>query len=243
MLRPAPGVRFRTGSSNDCPADHLRRNLCHDPRQACGYVDDHAREFVSFDSPACLLGHLATLRRSGDAVPRRILFADYDDGSLHPAESMSFLLTRRLPTVMQSGVLTFRSAQAAARARTDEAERITDWLGFRTARDEPDRVVEVSVGPEGMRPERIFVDKGELLALRLTDAPDGRVLQHLDRKVRNAPRQKPLDGNDDNDFGRIGLHLVGNVRSHGLAQRGRRALDSHFETTKPPQNGHNRSPL
>jgi hypothetical protein len=65
---------------------------------------------------------------------------------------------------MGSGALAFGSRSAAEAAHEHEDEVVTDWIGYRTARGTPDREVEVSFGPEGMVPDRVEVEKGELVA-------------------------------------------------------------------------------
>lgn len=133
-------------------------------KQACGYVTDG--EFVTFDSPVCLLRSFEERRTRVEPEPAGIYFADYLDAGLHTADQMHFLLTEHLPTVMNSGVVCFASLEAANAHREHPDEILTDWVGFRTARGEPDLVWEVTFGPEGMAPEVIDAEKGDLLLLR-----------------------------------------------------------------------------
>jgi hypothetical protein len=107
-------------------------------------------------------------------LPPDIFFADYDDGTFHPAETTRFLLTSHLPTVMEGGVLCFGSREAAERVQEHDDEVITDWLGYRTARGQPDRVLEVVIGSGGVSPERIEVNRDELVVWKVRGAdPDG----------------------------------------------------------------------
>ena len=129
--------------------------------QACGYVLQG--EFVTFDSPACLLRSYDELRKQGQPLPAAIFFADYRDGAFHPAEATSFLLTEHVPTVMNGRVVCFGGRDAAEAAREHPDESITDWVGFRTARGEPDKILEVSIGAGGMSPEVVAVSKGDLV--------------------------------------------------------------------------------
>jgi hypothetical protein len=131
------------------------------PGQACGYVSKG--EFVTFDSPACLLRSYEALRKAGNEPLPAVYVADYRDATMHPAETSAFLLTDRRPTVMNGGVLCFADRAAAEELRSHEDEVVTDWAGFRTARGEPDRVLEVSFGPAGMVPEIVEAAKGELV--------------------------------------------------------------------------------
>jgi hypothetical protein len=152
--------------------------------QASGYIRD--RGFVTFDSPACLLARYEELRKAGELLPKEISFADFSDGRFHPAETTTFLLTRHLPTVMEGQVLSFGSRGAAEQIREHDDEVLTDWVGYRTARGEPDREVVVVLGPDGLSPDRIEVEKGELLAWTVT-ATDTSGEPALALKIKGYP--------------------------------------------------------
>jgi hypothetical protein len=146
--------------------------LIDEVNQAAGWIQ--GREFVTFDSPGCLLARYEALRKGGEPVPEALYFADYQDGTFHPAETATFLLTSHQPTVMGSGALTFASEAGAEEAREHDDETLTDWIGYRTARGEPDREVEVSFGPDGMVPDRVEAEKGELVVWTVRNiAEDG----------------------------------------------------------------------
>ena len=81
--------------------------------QAAGWIQ--GREFVTFDSPGCLLARYEVLRKGGEPLPEALYFADYQDGSFHSAATATFLLTSHRPTVMGSGALTFSSRGRASR--------------------------------------------------------------------------------------------------------------------------------
>ena len=131
------------------------------PGQACGFID--GGEFVTFDSPACLLRNYETRRKSGQEIPTEVYFADYGDGSLHPASSVTFVFVSGVPTVMESGVLCFASREAAEAAAQRDDGRITDWGGYQLDRGIPDRVISVRFEASGMVPETVESAKGELL--------------------------------------------------------------------------------
>jgi hypothetical protein len=131
------------------------------PGQACGFID--AGEFVTFDSPACLLRNYESRRKNGRETPTEVYFADHSDGSLHPASAVTFVLTDRVSTVMESGALCFASREAAEAASHPEDDRITDWHGYRLARGVPDRVIAVRFETSGMVPEIVESARGELL--------------------------------------------------------------------------------
>jgi hypothetical protein len=154
-----PGVAVGVDACRDC-------NMVIDrPREACGFVRDG--EFVTFDSPMCLLRQLGSLREQGDTLPTAFYFADYVDGAMHPAETMTFLLTDHVPTTMGGGVLSFATRESAEAVRVHDDEVLTDWVGFQLALGRPDRVVEVRFDSQGMVPEVVQAVKGELLLLRM----------------------------------------------------------------------------
>jgi hypothetical protein len=148
---------------DDCAHCHM---VIDQVNQASGYIRD--RGFVTFDSPACLLARFEELRKAGETLPRAIFFADFSDGSFHSAESTTFLLTSHRPTVMGGEVLSFGSRVGAQQIHEHDDEVLTDWVGYRTARGQPDRQVVVSLGPDGLSPERIEVEKGDLVAWTIT---------------------------------------------------------------------------
>ena len=133
--------------------------------QACGYFAGNT--FAPFDSPLCLLRAYEQRVKSGATVPQRIYFSDFAGGGFVPADSAVFLLTRRVPTVMESGVLCFASKDSAASYKIRAREVLTDWRGFRVLKGTPDRRVELRVGPETVQPEVVVLNKGELVAWRL----------------------------------------------------------------------------
>jgi hypothetical protein len=158
-----------------------------DVKQAAGWVEDG--EFVPFDSPACLLAHHEALRRKGEALPEQLYFADFESGFFHPAKAVTFLLTSHRSTSMSSGALAFGSRAAAEQARRDQDEVVTDWIGYRTARGTPDREVEVTLGPDALDPERVEVDKGELVSWTVRSALEakGRTIA-----VKGYPEIEPV---------------------------------------------------
>ncbi len=133
--------------------------------QSCGFMRES--RFVPFDSPACLLRAYQTLPPPDRPMAADIYFADYHDGILHESTRLSFLLTDHYQTVMNGNVICFGSHEAADSAHTHEDEIITDWPGYLTIRGEPDRTVEVTLGPDGMVPESVLVNKGEVIVWRV----------------------------------------------------------------------------
>ena len=131
------------------------------PRQACGFVDGDV--FVTFDSPACLLRNHDTRRRLGHEAPTEVYFADFEDGTLHPASVVTFVFVANASTVMDSGVICLANREAAEAVAGSEGGRITDWPGYQLARGTPDRVIAVRFEVTGMVPETVDSSKGDLL--------------------------------------------------------------------------------
>jgi len=136
------------------------------PSQACGWITNN--EFVTFDSPACLLADFDDLRRSGQAPPQEIYFADFDSGAFIISGETSFLLTDHVPTVMNGRVLCFATAAAAQATLDYDDEIVTDWPGYRRLRGQADVLVDTVFGDDGMEPEVVAVAKGELVLWRAT---------------------------------------------------------------------------
>ena len=134
--------------------------------QASGYVLD--RDFITFDSPGCLLRSYESLSKATRPHPADIYFADYRDGTLHNADNVAFLLTSHIPTVMNARVIVFADRDAAGQAMEYADELVTDWMGYRTVRGTPDITVEILVGPDGMEPDMVEVAKDDLVLFRVT---------------------------------------------------------------------------
>ena len=155
--------------------------------QAAGWIENG--EFVPFDSPGCLLAEHDERRKGGETPPDDLFFADFQDAFFHPAATVAFLLTTHQPTVMGSGALAFGTRPAAEATREHDDEIITDWVGYRTARGTPDREVEVSFGSEGMVPDRVELEKGELVAWTARNAGEE---GELALTIKGYPELEPI---------------------------------------------------
>ena len=133
--------------------------------QACGYVLDDL--FIPFDAPSCLLKSYDTLRKDGLKLPDAIYFADYISSSFHHADSTVFILTSHVPTVMNSGVLCFGTIENARTILKHSDERILSWSDYQIERGEPDRRENAVITPDGMQPDTIELNKGDLVELKL----------------------------------------------------------------------------
>ncbi len=133
--------------------------------QAAGFL--RGNEFVTFDSPGCLLRYLESMPKDERPQPADIYLADYRTGFFQSADLSAFLLTSHIPTVMNARVVVFSDADGAMNAREHADEVVTDWIGYRTERGTPDTVLEVVFGPRGMEPEIVEAAKDDLVQLRL----------------------------------------------------------------------------
>jgi hypothetical protein len=136
--------------------------------EACGWTYDG--QFVSFCSPSCLLAKYDALRRSAEELPHPIVFADYHGGGFSSSEDTAFLLTDHVPTVMDARVICFASVDAANDMRQHDDEVVTDWMGYRVHRGEPDRVIETVFSSGGMDPEAVSVSLGDIVLWRVSGA-------------------------------------------------------------------------
>jgi len=134
--------------------------------QACGHAIDG--EFIVFDSPGCLLINHDGMRRRGSEIPTDVWLADYDSAVFVPAGQATLLLTDQIPTVMDAGVVSFVTSDAAEAARRFDDEITTDWAGYRRLRGQPDTVVEAIVSTTSLAPETVEVAKGDLVLFRLS---------------------------------------------------------------------------
>jgi hypothetical protein len=154
--------------------------------QAAGWID-HG-EFVPFCSPGCLLNEHDARRKSASPPPQTALFADYNSEEFSSAAETAFLLTDHLPTVMNGRVICFGSLAAAEGMRQHDDEVVTDWTGYRVQRGEPDAVLETVFGPEGMEPDIVEVNKGDIVLWRSSGQE---LIEDLDWTIRGYPEVVP----------------------------------------------------
>jgi len=133
--------------------------------QACGFY--WAKQFVTFDSPGCLVQRYGSIKKEGGLVPSELYFADFNTSRLIPADSTFFLLTKHLPTVMNAGVLCFENQAAASALQEHSDEIITDWIGYWTLRGTPDRTIVLTASHTAFDPEVVILNKGELVQWRV----------------------------------------------------------------------------
>jgi len=129
--------------------------------QGCGYF--HGGEFLTFCSSQCLLTTYQKLNQKNRPESAMIYFPDYPGSQLIPADSIIFLLTNNITTVMNSGALSFGDADIAASYKKHPDELVTDWRGYMIVKGKPDRTIEVSISNERINPDIIQMQKGEIV--------------------------------------------------------------------------------
>lgn len=130
--------------------------------EACGFYQNS--EFVTFDSPACLLKQLDEQK----VVPEKMYFADFISGNLLQVDSTIFLLTEYIPTVMNGKVICFSKKTDALQYKKHKDEIISDWTGYRVYRAMPDKILKVTLSSTNMTPEVFSVFKGDIIELNFT---------------------------------------------------------------------------
>jgi hypothetical protein len=150
-----PEIAFGIDGCSECGM------LIDKEKEAAAYLVD--RELSPFCSTGCLLKSSENRRQQDRPLPDRVLISDYEGSGLHPAGEMTFLLTESLTTVMGWGILGFVDRQVALAHRQSEDEQLVDWIGLRASRGEPDRTINLVLGPDGLTPETTQLEKGALV--------------------------------------------------------------------------------
>ncbi len=130
--------------------------LITEANQASAY--DFDREMYPFCSPGCLLRGVEARRRAALPPPDAVYVADFESGELVRGTAATFVLTDRVPTVMDWGILAFADPGRAAAFRQED-EPMVEWQGLRRLRGAIDRTIELVVRPEGLEPEIVEVEK------------------------------------------------------------------------------------
>ncbi len=133
--------------------------------EGCGYY--HENEFITFDSPDCLLKGVHGLREAGNNTPSGIYFADYKKGGMQVADSTYFLLTDHIRTVMNGRVLCFKNSKHAKNMIEHDDETVVDWIGYLTIRGIPDKQFEVTLTENTLSPDVFELQKNDLGLLKI----------------------------------------------------------------------------
>jgi len=128
--------------------------------QAAAFTID--REHYAFCSSGCLLEEYELRRQAGELPPDDVYFADYESSALIREQEVTFVLTERVSTVMNWGILGFGDPVRAAALRQGD-ELLVDWLGLRTLRGKVDRTLEVVLTSAGLQPDLLELEKGQLV--------------------------------------------------------------------------------
>ncbi|GBE30577.1 nosL [bacterium BMS3Bbin04] len=171
--------------------------------QAAGMVV--GQDFLTYDSPKCLLRDIESLPDSFTLRNSDIYMADYESSELISAESIVMVLTDHVPTVMNGRVVCFSSAEKAAAFVKHDDEIITDWVGFQTLRGTPDLTVEVTLSHYELVPNLIEANKGDLLVVRVHSTS---TQQGLQLSVRGYEEVEPVELTADNEYTDIRLLLT-----------------------------------
>jgi hypothetical protein len=132
--------------------------------QACGFVQDET--FHPFDSPVCLIKTLDSNKKAGKGLPVSVYFSDYLTSRLLAADSVSFLMTRGIATVMNSGVLCFADKDSARSYQKSLQDRVVGWTEYQALQRNPDKVLDITLSPTGLQPETTVLNKNEIVEWR-----------------------------------------------------------------------------
>jgi hypothetical protein len=136
--------------------------------QACGYF--HGRDFVTFCSPACLLSEYENIRKEKIVDKGHIYFTDYENKQFIRSDSTFFLFTNSIVTVMNSGVLTFRSEEKAQLLMKQSDEFVTNWIIYQALAGTPDKIIKVKFNNELMTPDVFIMNKNEFVQLDIENS-------------------------------------------------------------------------
>jgi hypothetical protein len=131
--------------------------------QSCGYF--HEDNFATFCSPICLLTEYEYVRKEKTGVKNLIYFTDYESRQFIRSDSTYFLVTNSLPTVMNSGVLTFQSEERAQSLMKKSDEFVTNWKKYQLLAGKPDKIIKVKLNNDSMDPNVFVIKKNHFIQL------------------------------------------------------------------------------
>ena len=145
--------------------------------QACGFFQEN--EFKPFCSPACLLKDYHELRNKYTIGNDQIYFTDYDKKTFVQSDSTFFLMTKTLPTVMNSGVLTFDSEAVAQQLLQQSDETVISWMKYQVIGGTPDKTINAVLQNNKIDPDVFTFDKNQIIQLDIknVDKIDDRLLR------------------------------------------------------------------
>jgi len=133
--------------------------------QACGFFQD--KNFVTFCSPACLLSEFEYLKKEKKINVNHIFFTDYESKIFVRSDSTYFLFTNSIPTVMNSGVLCFRSIENAKSLKNHPKDTVTDWREYRIMEGTPDKIIRLKLSNNSLEPGVLVFNKNEIIHIEI----------------------------------------------------------------------------
>jgi hypothetical protein len=133
--------------------------------QACGFF--YENNFVTFCSPVCLLSDYEYLNKEKNINESQIFFTDFETKQFIRCDSTYFLFTESIQTVMNAGVVCFRSAERATNLQSHPMEEITDWKKYKTRVGTPDKIVKIKLNNTLVEPGILVFNKNELVQLEI----------------------------------------------------------------------------
>jgi len=133
--------------------------------QACGFIQDN--NFVTFCSPKCLLSEYEYLKKEKKINTNHIFFTDYESRNFVRSDSTFFLHTTSIPTVMNSGVICFRSLKNAESLKSQQLDIVTNWRKYRIMAGTPDKTVRLKLSKNSLEPAVLVFNKNEIIHLAI----------------------------------------------------------------------------
>lgn len=133
--------------------------------QACGFFKEN--NFVTFCSPSCLLADYENLEDKNMIKNTQIYFTDYNTKIFMPSDSTFFLLTKSIPTVMNSGVVCFNSLENAKMLKREPEDIVTDWRKYKVLAGTPDKIIKIKINNFQMNPGVLVFNKNDIIQLEI----------------------------------------------------------------------------
>jgi hypothetical protein len=133
--------------------------------QACGFFYDN--NFLTFCSPTCLLADYEYLNKEKTINNSKIYFTDFETRLFVRSDSTFFLFTKSVPTVMNSGILCFRSKERAQILKNHPEDHLKDWRKYRILAGTPDRIIKVKLSNKLMTPGVLVFKKNEIIQIEV----------------------------------------------------------------------------
>ena len=133
--------------------------------QACGFFLDN--NFVTFCSPPCLLSEFEYQKKDKRINPNHVFFTDYESKKFVRSDSSYFLFTNSIPTVMNSGVICFRSMENAENLKSNQHDIVTDWKKYQIIVGTPDKIIRLKFSKNYLEPNVLVFNKNEIIHVEI----------------------------------------------------------------------------